>query len=205
MDPSLHSLPPSLRRRPGRRAAALAAGPGVLAASLLGLVVRIGPIPVLLLALSGCGSVLTEGTSDAAGVAGAGVASAVTSNGTVTAAIGLGVQSLAASGLRLVEKRVHGREQDEIAAAAGPLPVGGVAPWQISHTIPIEGDEHGKVSVSRVIGGGDLSCKEIVFSVDRIRAHQPQRAFFVTTICRDGTAWKWASAEPATSRWGSLQ
>ncbi len=169
------------------------------------LLARIGLIPLLLLAEAGCGSVLTEGTSDAAGVAGAGVASAVTSNGTVTAAIGLGVQSLAASGLRLVEKRVHAREQDRIAAAAGPLPVGGVAPWQVSHSIPIEDDKHGEVSVSRVIGGGDLACKEIVFSVDRIRAHRPQRTVFVTTICRDGDGWKWASAEPATSRWGALQ
>ncbi len=167
--------------------------------------VRIGLIPALLLAQAGCGSVLTEGTSDAAGVAGAGVASAVTSNGTVTAAIGLGVQSLAASGLRLVEKRVHRREQDLIAAAAGPLPVGGVAHWQVSHTIPIEDDEHGDVSVSRVIGAGDLLCKEVVFSVDHLRAHRPQRAFYVTTICRDGAAWRWASAEPATARWGSLQ
>ncbi len=166
---------------------------------------RIGLISVLMLALSGCGSVLTQGTSDAAGVAGAGVASAVTSNGTVTAAIGLGVQSLAASGLRLVEKRVHRREQDEIAAAAGPLPVGGVALWRVSHAIPIEDDECGEVSVSRVIGGGDLSCKEIVFSVDRSREGRVRRAFYVTTICRDGTAWRWASAEPATSRWGSLQ
>ena len=24
-------------------------------------------------------------------------------------------------------------------------------------------------------------------------------------VCRDGETWKWASAEPATERWGSLQ
>ncbi|WP_185595294.1 hypothetical protein [Burkholderia ubonensis] len=32
-----------------------------------------------------------------------------------------------------------------------------------------------------------------------------QSAFFVATICRDGPVWKWASAEPATERWGALQ
>jgi len=27
----------------------------------------------------------------------------------------------------------------------------------------------------------------------------------VASVCRDGDKWKWASAEPATPRWGSLQ
>jgi len=166
---------------------------------------RMALLPALLLGLAGCGSVLTEGTSTAAGVAGAGIASTVTHNGTVTAAIGLGVQAVAASGLRYVERDVHRAEQNQIAAAAGPLPVGGVAPWSVSHDIPIEADEHGQVSVSRVIGAGPLACKEIVFSVDRMRDHQPDRAFYVTTICRDGERWKWGAAEPATSRWGSIQ
>ena len=159
----------------------------------------------LLFGLAGCGSVLTEGTSTAAGVAAAGIASTVTHNGTVTAAIGLGVQSVAATGLRFVERDVHRAEQNQIAAAAGPLPVGGVAAWSVSHDIPIEADEHGQVAVSRAIGAGPLACKEIVFSVDRMRDHQPDRAFYVTTICRDGDRWKWGSAEPATSRWGSIQ
>ena len=159
----------------------------------------------LLVSLAGCGSVLTESTSVGAGVAGAGIASAVTSNGTITAAIGLGTQAAAASGLAFVERRVHRAEQDTIARAAGPLPVGGVAHWEISHDIPVEADEHGDVSVSRVMGGGDLACKEIVFSVDRNADAGVQRAFYVASVCRDGDAWKWASAEPATSRWGTLQ
>ena len=167
--------------------------------------VRLLFLPALLLGLSGCGSLLTEGTSTAAGVAAAGIASGVTSNGTVTAAIGLGVQAAAATGLRYVERNVHRAEQDQIAATAGPLPVGGVAVWRVSHDIPIEEDEHGEVSVSRVIGGGALACKEIVFSIDRMRNHQPDRAFYVTSICQDGNRWKWASAEPSTSRWGSIQ
>lgn len=158
-----------------------------------------------LLGLGGCGSVLTEGTADAAGVAGAGVASAVTNNGTVAAAIGLGVQSLASSGLSYVERDVHHAEQQRIADAAGPLPVGGFAAWQVSHDLPIESDEHGQVAVSRVISAGPLDCKEIVFSVDHPREKDIRRAFYLASICRDDGVWRWASAEPATARWGSLQ
>jgi hypothetical protein len=166
---------------------------------------RLALLSVLTLGLCSCGSVLTQGTADLAGVGGAGIASAVTSNGAVTAAIGLGVQSVASSSLAFVERRVHRAEQDRIAATAGPLAVGGVAPWRISHDIPIENDEHGDVAVSRVISDGALSCKEIVFSVDHAGKAGTQRAFYVSAICRDGQSWKWASAEPATARWGSLQ
>ncbi len=159
----------------------------------------------LLLALVGCGPVITEATSTGAGVAGAAIASGVTHNGTVTAAIGLGVQSAASAGLSFVERRVHRREQDAIAAAAGTLPAGGVTHWSVAHEIPIEADEHGEVAVSRDIGAGDLACKEIVFSVDRMADHRPVSAFYVASVCRDGAVWKWATAEPATSRWGLLQ
>ena len=159
--------------------------------------------PVLV--VCSCGAVLTQGTADVSGVAGAGVASAVTSNGAVTAAIGLGVTSLASAGLGYVERRIHRAEQDRIAAAAGPLPVGAVANWQVWHDIPIERDEHGRVAVSRIISAGDLDCKEIVFSVEQIHKVAVRRAFYLSDICRDGIRWKWALAEPATTRWGALQ
>jgi hypothetical protein len=85
------------------------------------------------------------------------------------------------------------------------LPVGGVASWSVSHDIPIEDDEHGEVGVSRVVTSDPLFCKEIVFSVDRTHENRPFRDFYVAYICRDGAQWRWATAEPATSRWGSLQ
>ncbi len=160
---------------------------------------------LVLLTLAGCGSVLTESTSVGAGVAGAAIASAVTKNGTVTAAIGLGVASAAATGLQLVERRVHAAEQNEIAAVAGTLKVGAVGSWAIAHDIPIEADEHGRVTVSRDIAMGELRCREIVFSVEHPQNAGVQQDFYVTDICRDGTAWKWASAEPSTARWGFLQ
>ncbi|MGI4952159.1 MAG: hypothetical protein ACRYGM_10165 [Janthinobacterium lividum] len=160
---------------------------------------------LLILALPGCGSLLTEGTADVAGVAGAGAATAVTNSAAGAAAIGLGVRSLAAEGLKYVSRGVHREEQNAIAAAGGGLQPGSIAPWSVSHRIPVEDDEHGEVTVSRAFGTGSISCKELVFSVDRIRRKQPDRAFYIATICQDGAAWRWASAEPATERWGALQ
>lgn len=157
------------------------------------------------LSLTGCESVLTETTADVAGIAGAGAANAVTSNAALATGIGLGIQSGARFGLQFVERRVHGAEQDRIAAAAGPLPVGGVAEWSVRHRIPIEPDEHGEVVVTRLLGGGDMLCKDIIFSVDHTVKGGLRRGFYTASVCRDGTAWRWATAEPATARWGTLQ
>ncbi len=162
------------------------------------------------LSLAGCGSLLTEGTSDTAGLAGAGIAGAVSSNATVGAAIGIGVKSAADFGLRYVERDVHRAEQDRIAAAAGALPEGAAGIWSISHQIPIEKDEHGALIVTRIFAarpgsGADFTCKDIVFSVDGGQGAKLRRAFYTATVCLDGAQWKWASAEPATERWGSLQ
>lgn len=157
--------------------------------------------PVLCLTmLAGCTSVLTETTSAGAGVAAAGISRAVTKDPAVVTGIGLAAQAAARAGLQYTERKVHQSEQDTIAAAAGALPVGGVAKWQVVHDLPIEANEHGEVAVSRALGGADIACKEIVFSVD-----DRARAFYTATICRDGTVWKWATAEPATERWGALQ
>lgn len=154
--------------------------------------------------LSGCGSLLTEGSAAGAGVAGAGIAGAITNNASATAAIGLGVNAAALSGLKALEKRVHQSEQEAIATAAGPLGVGVSAHWSISHKVRIEANEHGELTVSRLIQAGDLDCKEVIFSVDTTDKVQ-KRAFYVTTVCRDGVTWRWAAAEPATRRWGALQ
>jgi hypothetical protein len=163
---------------------------------------------VLLLAaapLAGCNSLLAESTATGAGIAGAGIASAVTKNATVGAAIGLGVAAGANAGLLYVERVVHGATQDSIAAAAGPLPEGTVATWRASHSVPIELPEHGEVAVTREINGPDFACKEIIFSVDDGEGAQRRRSFYTAYICRDGERWRWATAEPATARWGSLQ
>ena len=156
-------------------------------------------------ALSGCGSLLTASTADVAGIAGAGIAGAVSRSPTAAAAIGLGVASAANGGLQFLERDVHGVEQDRIAQAAGPLEPGVVGHWSVSHIVPIEDNEHGDLVVTRLVGATDFHCKEIVFSVDTTAGKELKRAFYTATVCQDGANWKWATAEPATARWGSLQ
>lgn len=156
------------------------------------------------IALSGCTSLLTEGSAAGAGVAGAGIAGALTKNASATAAIGLGVNAAALAGVKALEKRVHASEQEAIASAAGPLGIGVTARWSVTHKVRLEANEHGELTVSRLIQAGDLDCKEVIFSVDTVGKVE-HRAFYVTTVCRDGMAWLWASAEPATRRWGALQ
>jgi hypothetical protein len=156
-------------------------------------------------ALSGCGSVLTASTADVAGIAGAGVAGAVTKSPAAATGIGLGIASGANAALQYTERKVHGAEQDQIARVAGPLEPGVVGHWSVSHDIPIEDDEHGDLVVTRVVGADDFNCKEVVFSVDTAARKAPHRACYIAMVCRDGDTWKWASAEPATARWGSLQ
>ena len=107
--------------------------------------------------------------------------------------------------MQYAQRVTHRAAQDRIAAAAGPLPVGGVGAWATDHALPVEPNERGQVAVSRVISTGALECKEIVFSVDSGRGERARRAFYVAAVCRDGETWRWASAEPATERWGSLQ
>jgi hypothetical protein len=156
---------------------------------------------LVLLGLSGCGALLTQGASDAAGVVSAGAASSVTKNAAVAAAIGLGAQSVALEGAHYLERRVHRAEQDAIATAAGPLVPGAVGQWSIKHSLPLEDDEQGQLVVNRMFGSGTFLCKEIVFSVDT----KKRRDFYVATVCRAGDTWQWASAEPAVARWGGLQ
>jgi hypothetical protein len=158
-------------------------------------------------ALSGCSSLYTEGATAGAGIAGAAIAGQVTNNAAVATGIGLGAVAAARAGVQYSERVVHRNTQDGIAKIAGPLEVGAVAPWSVTHSVPIEDDEHGRVTVSRTISAGTLDCKEIVFSVDHIATKNvpASSAFYVASICRDGENWKWASAEPATERWGALQ
>ncbi|WP_235993635.1 hypothetical protein [Paraburkholderia solitsugae] len=158
-------------------------------------------------ALSGCGSLYTEGATAGAGIAGAALAAKVTRNAAVATGIGLGAVAAARAGVQYSERVVHKNTQDGIAKIAGPLDVGAIAPWSVTHSVPIEDDEHGRVTVSRTISAGALDCKEIVFSVDQTATQNvpASSAFYVASICRDGDNWKWASAEPATERWGALQ
>lgn len=156
-------------------------------------------------ALTGCSSFLQQGAGAGAGIAGAAVAASVTSDAAVATGIGVGVQSLAQAGVQRAQRAVHTTLQDRIAAVAGGLAVGEVGLWQVEHPVPIEPASRGEVTVSRTIGAQALDCREIVFSVENGPRAESSRGFYVAMICRDGERWKWASAEPATERWGSLQ
>ena len=159
----------------------------------------------MLLLAAGCSSVVNTGAGELAGIAGAAVAGAVTSNAGVAAGIGLGAQAGGRAGAQYAQRQVHRAAQERIAQAAAPLKVGDVAPWRSEHKAPFAEGEQGRVTVSRVISVTSLECKEIVFSVDSVNDGVPRSAFYVAMVCRDGAAWKWASAEPSTERWGGLQ
>lgn len=157
------------------------------------------------LALSGCSSLMSEGTTAAAGIGGAALAAKVTDNAAVATGIGLGVQAGARAALQASQRAVHTDTQDHIAQIAGTLPDNTVGNWQIKHRIPLEPNEHGRVVVTRSINGPLVNCKEILFTVDGVEDSAPKVDFFIASICHDGKQWKWATAEPATARWGSLQ
>ncbi len=149
---------------------------------------------------------LSATTADVAGVASAGISSGVTRNAAVGTGIGLGVAAAANAALDYAERRVHRVEQERIAAAAGPLAPGRVAYWNVVHDLPIEDDEHGRVTVYRSVIAPGFVCKEIVFSVEGSGSKAAEKTeFYTTTICFNGQQWQWAEAEPATARWGALQ
>ncbi len=160
---------------------------------------------VLAFGLAGCQSLVLEGSSAGAGIAGAAIAQKVTDNAAVTTGIGVGVQAATRSAVQYVQREMHGYTQEVIATAAGKLKEGEVSEWRSVHSVPMEPDEHGRVTVSRTISQGMLECKEIVYSVDSEVNSVPRNEFYVASICKDNNHWAWATAEPAVSRWGALQ
>ncbi|HLS41707.1 MAG TPA: hypothetical protein VK026_00400 [Paenalcaligenes sp.] len=157
--------------------------------------------------LTACGSFLAEGTSAGAGIAGVAIADRVTDNAAVATGIGLGVQAAAKAGLQYAQRQTRGAEHDAITRAASGLAVGDVAQWAVIHSVPLEPDSQGSVTVSRHIQGQGMQCKEIVFSHAPMSSVDPvlDSAYFVAMICENADGWRWASAEPATARWGALQ
>jgi hypothetical protein len=168
-------------------------------------ILRLFTVAALVASVVGCSSVVSTGAGELAGIASAAVAGAVTSNPGVAAGIGLGAQAGARAGVDYAQRRIQRVAQERIAHAAGPLKLGEVALWQTEQKAPMAAGEQGRVTVSRVVSVTSLECKEIVFSVDSSEDGVSRTAFYVAMICRDGAAWTWATAEPATARWGGLQ
>jgi len=145
---------------------------------------------------------LLGGCEAVPGVVGAvtGIASGgFTANPAVGVIIGIGASAATDALLKYVGRARQGEAQDAIAAAAGPLPPGGAAPWRTDHTIPI-GNARGEVRLVREIANPLTPCREVMFSVEEDEA----RAWYLTQVCRDDRGWRWAAAEPAVDRWGAL-
>lgn len=150
-----------------------------------------------MLALAGCANVGSAVT----GVTTAGVAAtvgSVTGNPYLGLIAGAGASYGIDQGVKYAERRITDNVHNAVAVAAGPLAVGQSAPWTVEEKLPLSG-KTGTVQVARSFGEA-IPCKDVVFMLD----DAPD--LNVTTICRsrDGH-WRWALAEPATRRWGSLQ
>ncbi|SDV50359.1 hypothetical protein [Chitinasiproducens palmae] len=151
---------------------------------------------VAVAALAGCKS-LSGFTGAAAGIA----AGTFSSNPAVGIGVGVTVQAATDELINRIFRNMQRDEQNRIALLASDLPIGEKRPWSIHHRIPFH-DERGTLQVVRDISTPLAQCREVLFSVDD-DAHSQ---WFLTPLCqRSDGVWKWAAAEPATDRWGSLQ
>lgn len=165
---------------------------------------RLGAVGGALLLVA---AVTLSGCSSIGGFAGAaaGIASgAATANPAVGFAIGIGVQAATDATTKYVFRHWQKTEQDEIAAVIGNLEVGQSRRWAIVHRISYR-NEHGEVQVTGLIDTPLALCKEVILSVDTGEGAQLTRAWYTGSACRSSDVWKWAVAEPAVERWGSLQ
>lgn len=153
----------------------------------------------IVLAASGCSSI-----GAASGAAAAAATGIVTANPAVGIGVGIAVQAATDEAVGRFMKNMHADQQELIAETAGRLPVGGMDIWRIKHQLPVE-NGHGQVRVTRAFSNALTLCKEFVFSVqDGDKADAPEQ-WFTASACQDQSGWKWASAEPAVERWGTLQ
>lgn len=145
--------------------------------------------------VSGCAVV-----ADVAGLAAGGSAGAATANPAVGYVVAVSVRAGVDELRKYVQRRRQAGEQDAIAEAAGAAQLGEIRPWEIRHTIPL-GNERGELTVVREIVTPIVTCREVAFSV--VEYSRPR--VFTTPLCKRPAGWKWAAAEPATTRWGFLQ
>jgi hypothetical protein len=151
--------------------------------------------------LAGCNSYHGGIVGAVAGTA----AAAGSGNPAVGILVGVGTRAAADEGIRRMSRRWHRTEQDALAAAVGGMAVGEEKPWKVRHDLPI-GDKQGEVRVQRAVETPLAECREVLFSVASGEGPDAARRWFVTSACRQAEGgWKWAAAEPATERWGSLQ
>jgi hypothetical protein len=145
-----------------------------------------------------------QAAGDVTGATTGTVAAALTANPALGAAVGIGTRAVVDAGLAYVGRRRQRSEQDALAAAVGAMRVGEARAWRAPGGPPWRG-RRGEVRVLRAAETRLASCKEVAFSVAAGGDDPPARRWFVTTACRHAEGWRWAAAEPATTRWGDLQ
>ena len=159
------------------------------------------PVTALLaVALAGCNSI--GGFTGAVAGAATGTFS---SNPAVGVAVGVSVKTATDAAMNRLFRGMQADEQDRIAEIAGSLNVGDRQPWKIHHLFSY-GDEAGELQVVSSIDNALAVCKEVMFSVIGGKRDMPVREWFITPTCQQSDGrWRWAAAEPATERWGTLQ
>ena len=150
--------------------------------------------------VGGCGSI-----GAASGAAAGAATGFVTANPAVGIGVGIAVQAATDVAVNDFMRRIHTDPQNLLASTAGALPGGGTQTGAVKHRLPIE-NGHGEVRVTRAFASARALCKEFVFSVqDGDGPNAPSRWYTASTCHDDDGGWKWAAAEPAVDRWGSLQ
>ncbi|HET6183625.1 MAG TPA: hypothetical protein VFA03_08525 [Acetobacteraceae bacterium] len=144
------------------------------------------------LGLGGCKTV-----PEIAGLIGGAAAGGATASPAVGFAVGVGTATATRALTRWYGRSRAHAEQDAIAQVAGALPVGGTAPWHVNQLVPV-GDEKGELVVIGELPNKLAACREVALHVDG----DPPAAWLTAAICRRSKGWQWASAEPATERWG---
>ncbi len=150
--------------------------------------------------LAGCNSI--GGFTGAVAAAASGT---LTTNPAIGIGVGIAVQSATDATFRRIFRDMQADEQNRIAALAGSMDIGQQQTWDIHHRMPFS-DERGELRVVGAIDNALATCKEVMFSVIGGKKDAPTRQWFVTQTCRQSDGqWRWATAEPAVPRWGTLQ
>ncbi len=153
-------------------------------------------------ALSGCNAL--GGITGAVAGAASGTASG---NPGVGIAVAIGVKTAVDAAQKKFDRYWHQAEQRSIAEQIGALEVGAQGPWQVRHVVPYQ-DSQGRVQVLRAFSSALAECKEASFTVEDEAGTEPAEAKppqqYLTTACRTEQGWRWALAEPAVARWGTL-
>lgn len=150
--------------------------------------------------IAGCNS-LGGFTGAAAGIA----TGTFTTNPAIGIGVGVAVRAATDSAVKKVFRNLARDEQDVIASSAGQMNVGERRTWATHHRFGF-GEAKGELMVVSDLSNALTSCKQVALSVADDKEDGQSSQWFLTQVClQDQGRWKWAAAEPATGRWGSLQ